>query len=160
MGENSMNRSLFRSLIVLWFLFLAACMPKDRCNEPNLYPEVHLTIGKEGKTVIRFGVCNIGHADFVGDIDFAGDLCLYDETETLLRRRTVESLGPVAAQETVFPGQLVADLLPGRYHLTYYTETCGFTEADFYVAEQDGVRCLRTPLLLDNSGDLTVTDND
>jgi hypothetical protein len=160
MGENGMNRSLFRLLTVLWFLVLAACGSTDRCSEPSLYPEVHLTIGEEGKTVIRFGVCNIGQAGFVGDSDFAGELCLYDETETLLRLRTVESLGPVAAHETVLPGQLIADLLPGRYHLTYYTETCGFTEADFFVAEQDGVRCLRTPLLLDDSGDLTVTDND
>ncbi len=153
-----MNKSLFRLLTVLWFLLLAACAPMDRCSEPNLYPEVHLTIGAEGETVIRFGVCNIGHAGFVGDADFAGELCLYDETETLLRRRTVESLGSVAAQETVLLGQLVADLLPGRYHLTYYTEVCGFTEADFYVAEQDGVRCLKTPLLLDHWGDLTVID--
>ena len=153
-----MNKTLFRSLTVLWFLGLAACTPMARCSEPNLYPEVHLTIGAEGETVIRFGVCNIGHAGFVGDPDFAGELCLYDETETLLRRRSVESLGPVAAQETVFPGQLTAVLLPGRYHLTYYTETCGFTEADFYVTQQDGVRCLRTPLLLDHLGDLTDID--
>jgi hypothetical protein len=132
----------------------------DRGSEPNLYPEVHLTIGAKGETVIRFGVCNIGHVGFAGDTNLSGELCLYDETETLLRLRTVESFGPVAAQETVLPGQLVVDLLPGRYHLTYYTETCGFTEADFYVAEQDGVRCLRTPLLLDHLGDLTVIDTD
>jgi hypothetical protein len=129
-------------------------------NVPNLYPEVHLTIGAEGETIIRFGVCNIGRAGFVGDPGFAGELCLYDETETLLRRRSVESLGPLAAQETVLPGQLTADLLPGRYHLTYYTETCGFTEADFYVAEQDGVRCLKIPLRLDSLGELSGIDTD
>jgi len=155
-----MNKGLFRSLTVLWFFALAACAPMDQCSEPNLYPEVHLTIDQEGEIAIRFGVCNIGHAGFIGDPDFVGELCLYDETETLLRRRSVDSLGPVAAQETVLPGQLTADLLPGRYHLTYYTETCGFTQADFYVTQQDGVRCLRTPLLLESLGDSSSSDSD
>jgi hypothetical protein len=155
-----MNKSLFRSLTMLWFLGLAACTPMNRCNGPSLYPEVHLTIAEEGETVIRFGVCNIGHVCFVGDSDFTGELCLYDETEALLRRRTAESLGPVAAQETVLPGQMIANLMPGRSHLTYNTETWGFTEADSYVTEQSGVRCLRTLLLLDPLSNSPVIDTD
>jgi hypothetical protein len=155
-----MNTGLFRSLTVLWFLGLAACTPMARCSEPNLYPEVQLTMGAEGETAVRFGVCNEGSADYAGDPSFHGELYLFDETQTLLTQRTIESLGPVAAQETVLPGQLTADLLPGRYHLTYYTKTWGFTEADFYVTGQDGVRCLSTPLLLESLGDLTVIDTD
>jgi len=155
-----MNKSLFRLLSVLCLLTLAACASSTSYGEAYVYPEVQLTMTAEGDTVVRFGVCNIGSADFVGDTNFAGELCLYDETETLLRRRTVESLGPVAAQETVLPGQLAVDLLPGRYHLTYYTETCGFTQADFYVTQQDGVRCLRTPLLLESPSDSSSSDSD
>ena len=114
----------------------------------------------EGETVIRFGVCNIGSADYAGDPNFHGELYLFDETQTLLTRRTVESLGPVVAQETALPGQLTANLLPGEVSPDLLHEYLGL--------RRGGLLCRRAgwgALSQDSTttrplSDLTVIDTD
>jgi len=116
-----MKTRLLSALTLVVLLALVGCTtsPEPTPEAADLQLKVGVNTDADGEVVLRFGVHNMGPADFPGDEDFVGKWELTDEAGDLRASGSLTIMGPLRSGETTFPAEWKSELLPGAYTLTW-----------------------------------------
>jgi len=135
-----MKAKMLTVVMTIALLVLVGCTssPEPTPEAAELTFEVGVSMDADGEIVLRFGIRNVGPADFAGDKDFIGKWELTDEAGDLRASGSLQTMGPLGTGETAFPAAWKSELAPGAYTLTWSAVDYDSIVAGFTIVEHGG----------------------
>lgn len=140
---------IIRKLLLLSVVFLlSACAGAETSptlEMPALQFEPKITMFEEGKVHFELGIANQANSEQPTIEDASVRVVVTDRAGKIRNQMTIFHLGPIPANETVFPADYEAVYDPGRYTISLTGEDIPSLSFEFTIRENNDVRTLVAP---------------
>jgi len=141
-------KKIGKILLLSMVFLLAACAGAETSptlETPALQFEPKITMFEEGKVHFELGITNEANREQPMIEDANIRAVVTDRAGKIRNQMTLFDLGPISANETVFPTVYEAVYDPGRYTISLTGEDVPSLSFNFTIREEDDVRTLIAP---------------